>query len=224
MLQRAGLLRPAPRNNGTVYRLVTGGLGATRREGKWWCRPASSGTTTLFQLRPNESKDARDLRRCVRISPPEWRSSIDYQSTSRKIVTRIWKIKMAESRGLSMGKPRTAKKAAMAVVPSSGEVRVGVYVRRSTDEEHQPYLIEAQDASLTAYIESQPGWTLAKRFADDASGATTNRPGLQRALTAARTGAIDVLLVYWVDRFPAACGTWWTCSTRSPRRVWRSGR
>jgi hypothetical protein len=53
--------------------------------------------------------------------------------------------------GAVMGKP----KAAMAVVPS-GEVRVGIYVRRSTDEEHQPYSIEAQDTSLAAYIESQP--------------------------------------------------------------------
>ena len=37
-----------------------------------------------------------------------------------------------------------------------GEVRVGVYVRRSTDDEHQPYSIKAQDTRLTAYIGSQP--------------------------------------------------------------------
>jgi site-specific DNA recombinase len=101
-----------------------------------------------------------------------------------------------------MGKPRTAKSAVLkATIPESGDVRVGVYVRRSTDEEHQPYSIKAQDTSLTAYIASQPGWRLAQRFADDASGATTNRPGLQRALAAARAGLIDVLLVYRVDRF-----------------------
>ena len=80
------------------------------------------------------------------------------------------------------------------------DVRVGVYVRRSTDDEHQPYSIEAQDARLAAYIGSQPGWRQAARFADDASGATTARPGLQRALVAARAGVIDVLLVYRVDR------------------------
>jgi site-specific DNA recombinase len=33
------------------------------------------------------------------------------------------------------------------------DVRVGIYVRRSTDDEHQPYSLEAQDARLTAYIE-----------------------------------------------------------------------
>lgn len=81
------------------------------------------------------------------------------------------------------------------------DVRVGIYVRRSTDDEHQPYSIEAQDTRLQAYIDSQPGWRLVTRFPDDASGATTERPGLQRALTAARSGLIDVLLVYRVDRF-----------------------
>jgi site-specific DNA recombinase len=81
-----------------------------------------------------------------------------------------------------------------------GDVRVGVYVRRSTDDEHQPYSIQAQDTRLAAYIGSQPGWRQAARFADDASGSTTSRPGLQRALAAARAGMIDVLLVYRVDR------------------------
>lgn len=81
------------------------------------------------------------------------------------------------------------------------EVRVGIYVRRSLDDEHQPYSIEAQDARLTAYIESQPNWRLVDRFPDDASGATTERKGLQRALAAARAGLIDVLLVLRVDRF-----------------------
>lgn len=50
-------------------------------------------------------------------------------------------------------------------------------------------------------MNSQPGWTLAATFTDDASGATTDRPGLQQALRAARAGRFDVLLVYRVDRF-----------------------
>jgi site-specific DNA recombinase len=76
-----------------------------------------------------------------------------------------------------------------------------VSTRRSTDEEHQSYSIEAQDTSLTVYVASQPGWRLVQRFADDASGATTNRHGPQRALKAARAGLIDVLLVNRVNRF-----------------------
>ncbi len=93
-----------------------------------------------------------------------------------------------------------AQQLAAATAGLTGEVRIGVYVRRSTDDEHQPYSIEAQDTRLAAYISSQPSWRHAARFADDASGATTARPGLQRALAAARAGVIDVLLVYRVDR------------------------
>ncbi|MGH3569860.1 MAG: recombinase family protein [Pseudonocardia sp.] len=74
-------------------------------------------------------------------------------------------------------------------------------MRRSTDDEHQPYSIEAQDVRLESYIDSQPGWRLVARFADDASGASTARPGLAQAMAAARAGVIDVLLVYRVDRF-----------------------
>jgi site-specific DNA recombinase len=33
-------------------------------------------------------------------------------------------------------------------------VRVGIYVRRSTDDEHQPYSIEAQDTRLESYVDS----------------------------------------------------------------------
>jgi site-specific DNA recombinase len=96
---------------------------------------------------------------------------------------------------------RTARQQpTLAADPLHDDVRVGVYVRRSTDDEHQPYSIQAQDTRLAAYIGSQPGWRQAARFADDASGATTSRPGLQRALAGARAGAIDVLLVYRVDR------------------------
>lgn len=101
-----------------------------------------------------------------------------------------------------MARSTTAQRTKKAAMTTLGDdVRVGIYVRRSTDDEHQPYSIEAQDTRLGAYIDSQPGWRLVTRFSDDASGATTGRPGLQRALAAARAGLIDVLLVYRVDRF-----------------------
>src|SRR5262245_30465627 len=80
-------------------------------------------------------------------------------------------------------------------------VRVGIYKRRSLDDEHQPYSIEAQETRLASYIKSQPGWQLVARFSDDASGATTERKDLHRALAAARAESIDVLLVLRVDRF-----------------------
>jgi site-specific DNA recombinase len=83
----------------------------------------------------------------------------------------------------------------------AGPRRVAAYLRRSTDDEHQPFSIAAQETALSAYVTTQPGWTLAATCSDDASGATTSRPGLQQALRAARAGRFDVLLVYRVGRF-----------------------
>ncbi len=80
-------------------------------------------------------------------------------------------------------------------------MRVATYTRISTDEEHQPYSLEAQAERLRSYIASQDGWELVRSFTDQASGATTDRPQLQRALTEARAHRFDLLLVYRVDRF-----------------------
>jgi site-specific DNA recombinase len=80
--------------------------------------------------------------------------------------------------------------------------RVAIYLRRSTDEDHQPFSLEAQETKLRAFVASQPGdWEIAAVYSDDASGATTDRRDLQKALRAARAGSFDTLLVYRVDRF-----------------------
>ncbi len=80
--------------------------------------------------------------------------------------------------------------------------RVAIYIRRSTDEDNQPYSLEAQETKLRAFVESQPGdWQIIKIYSDDASGATTDREGLQKMLRAARAGLFDTVLVYRVDRF-----------------------
>lgn len=102
-------------------------------------------------------------------------------------------------------KPRRARKRRR-TAPGFGDLptgprRVAIYLRRSTDDEHQPFSISAQDSALGKYVTPQPGWTLVATFTDDASGATTDRPGLQQALRAGRAGRFDVLLVYRVDRF-----------------------
>ncbi len=80
-------------------------------------------------------------------------------------------------------------------------MRIATYTRISTDEAHQPYSLEAQAGRLRSYIDSQEDWTLVREFTDQASGATTDRPNLQRALTEARAKRFDLLLVYRVDRF-----------------------
>jgi site-specific DNA recombinase len=80
-------------------------------------------------------------------------------------------------------------------------MRVATYTRISTDEEHQPYSLDAQATRLGSYIASQEGWDLTRQFTDSMTGATTERPGLQRMLSEARAGRFDLLLVYRVDRF-----------------------
>jgi site-specific DNA recombinase len=82
----------------------------------------------------------------------------------------------------------------------SGPVRVATYTRISTDEEHQPFSLEAQALRLGSYIESQDSWQLVHRFTDQMSGSTLERPGLQQALAYARAKRYDMLLVYRVDR------------------------
>ena len=74
-------------------------------------------------------------------------------------------------------------------------MRVATYTRISTDEEHQPNSLEAQAARLASYIASQEGWELVRQFSDQKSGATTERPDLQKMLTEARAGRFDLLLV-----------------------------
>lgn len=108
------------------------------------------------------------------------------------------------------------KKAAMTVL--GDDVRVGIYVRRATDDEHQPYSIDAQDTRLGAYIDSQPGWRLVQRFADDASGASTDRPGLVKAMAAAAQESSTCCSSTGWTGSPATCGTWscsWMSWTRS---------
>ncbi|RKF23872.1 recombinase family protein [Micromonospora globbae] len=83
----------------------------------------------------------------------------------------------------------------------AGPCRVCLYVRRSTDDEHQPFSLLAQRAALDKYVKAHPGWVIVCEFEDDASGATTDRPGLKKALDAAKAGMYDVLLVYRLDRF-----------------------
>jgi DNA invertase Pin-like site-specific DNA recombinase len=63
-------------------------------------------------------------------------------------------------------------------------VRVAIYTRISTDEDRQPFSLGAQAERLEAYARSQDGWRIVRRFTDQASGATLDRPGLRRACRA----------------------------------------
>src|SRR6266508_2170720 len=73
-------------------------------------------------------------------------------------------------------------------------------MRIATDEERQPFSLEAQADRLGAYVPAQPGWRLVLSYEDRMSGKQLNRPGLARALADAHAGRYDLLLVFKVDR------------------------
>ena len=81
-------------------------------------------------------------------------------------------------------------------------MRVAVYVRVSTLRQAQTQTIEEQLERLRAYIEAQ-GWTLPEDhvFRDDGySGATLNRPGLDRLRDKVRAAELDRVLLTAPDR------------------------
>jgi site-specific DNA recombinase len=85
-------------------------------------------------------------------------------------------------------------------------VRCAIYTRVSTDQglEQDFNSLDAQYDASQPYIRSQThaGWTLVRSKYDDGgfSGGDTDRPALQRLLGDVRSGKIDVIVVYKVDR------------------------
>jgi DNA invertase Pin-like site-specific DNA recombinase len=89
-------------------------------------------------------------------------------------------------------------------------VRCAIYTRKSTEEglEQEFNSLDAQREACAAYILSQKheGWTALPDLYDDGgiSGATMDRPALQRLLADVQAGRIDVVVVYKVDRLTRA--------------------
>ena len=84
--------------------------------------------------------------------------------------------------------------------------RCAIYTRKSSEEglEQEFNSLAAQREACEAYIRSQchEGWILARTRYDDGgfSGGNTGRPALQHLLNDIRTGRIDLVVVYKVDR------------------------
>ncbi|HKS78084.1 MAG TPA: recombinase family protein [Gaiellaceae bacterium] len=78
--------------------------------------------------------------------------------------------------------------------------KVCIYTRISTDEENQPTSLHSQRERLEAFCKTQEGWRIVAHKQDQSTGTKLDRPGLQAALDLARSGQIDMLLVYRVDR------------------------
>jgi DNA invertase Pin-like site-specific DNA recombinase len=88
----------------------------------------------------------------------------------------------------------------------SKQVRCAIYTRVSTDQglEQEFNSLDAQYGASQAYIRSQQhaGWTMVRSKYDDGgfSGGNTDRPALQRLLEDVKTGKVDIIVVYKVDR------------------------
>ena len=88
----------------------------------------------------------------------------------------------------------------------SGKIRCAVYTRKSSEEglELEFNSLQAQREACEAYIRSQKheNWQLLSKQYDDGgySGGTLNRPALQQLLSDIRSGLIDIIVVYKIDR------------------------
>jgi site-specific DNA recombinase len=88
--------------------------------------------------------------------------------------------------------------------------RCAIYTRKSTEEglEQDFNSLDAQREACTAFVQSQKheGWTVLPTAYDDGgySGASMQRPALQRLLADIEAGRIDVVVVYKVDRLTRA--------------------
>jgi site-specific DNA recombinase len=87
-----------------------------------------------------------------------------------------------------------------------GQLRCAIYTRKSTDEglDHEFNSLDAQREAAEAFIFSQRSGglvALPERYDDGGfTGGNLDRPALERLLADIRTGAIDCVVVYKVDR------------------------
>jgi site-specific DNA recombinase len=82
-------------------------------------------------------------------------------------------------------------------------IRCAIYTRQSVSSDDGLSSCQVQFEACEAFVRSQAkGWVLLEeRFEDDGySGATVNRPGLQKLLTLAREREIDRVVLYRLDR------------------------
>jgi DNA invertase Pin-like site-specific DNA recombinase len=91
--------------------------------------------------------------------------------------------------------------------PATGsDLRCAIYTRKSTEEglEQAFNSLDAQREACAAYISSQrhEGWLPSPEIYDDGgfSGGSMDRPALKRLLMDVRSGRINIIVVYKVDR------------------------
>src|SRR5262249_5565712 len=88
----------------------------------------------------------------------------------------------------------------------NARVRCAIYTRKSSEEglDQEFNSLQAQREACEAFINSQrhEGWTCLRAAYDDGgfSGATLDRPALQRLLADIAAGRVDTIVVYKIDR------------------------
>jgi site-specific DNA recombinase len=88
----------------------------------------------------------------------------------------------------------------------NGTVRCAIYTRKSSEEglEQEFNSLQAQREACEAFVDSQrhEGWVCLPAVYDDGgfSGATMDRPALQRLLADITAGRVDTVIVYKIDR------------------------
>src|SRR5437773_8549069 len=92
----------------------------------------------------------------------------------------------------------------------SGTVRCAIYTRKSSEEglEQEFNSLQAQREACEAFINSQrhEGWVCLRAGYDDGgfSGATIDRPALQRLLADITAGRVDTVVFDQIDRLTRA--------------------
>ena len=100
----------------------------------------------------------------------------------------------------------SAKTKAKAASTQTTTRRCAIYTRKSSEEglEQAFNSLDAQREACEAFVRSQrhEGWVLLPTAYDDGgiSGGTLERPALQQLLADIRTGKVDLVIVYKVDR------------------------
>jgi len=92
------------------------------------------------------------------------------------------------------------------------KIRCAIYTRKSSEDglEQEFNSLDAQREACAAFIASQKieGWVLVPDGYDDGglSGGSLERPGLQRLLADMKSGKIDRIVVYKIDRLTRSLG------------------
>ena len=138
-------------------------------------------------------------RRGFRISGPAVQIAVGHRARHhRHALERPRLLRPQEPAGRIMKKPIVRK------------LRCAVYTRKSSEEglEQEFNCLDAQREACEAYIASQKpeGWVLVPDRYDDGgiSGATLERPALQRLLADIEARRVDVVVVYKIDRLSRA--------------------